>query len=119
MDRNIPFSFQTLTHFTLSKHLAYPDFASLALMPSLRQPLLPMVALPGPRARLDRTSSVAHSGDEGTEQPRIIQPQAPGKRSCLQRAIAGRDPVGNGEKSGTLSVTHLMENLPYQQDVQE
>lgn len=97
----------------------YPDFTSLVLMPSLHPPLLPTVALLEPSARLDRASSVACSGDEGSEQLRTTQPQAPGKQSHLHRAIVGRDPAGNGEKSRIFSVTHLMENLPYQQDVQK
>lgn len=119
VDRNIPFSFQILTDFTLSNLLTRPDFASPALLPSLCQPPLLTAVLLGPWVRLDCTSSVARSGDEGTEQLRITQPQALGKRSCLQRAIVGRDPVRKGEKSRTFSVTHLTENLLYQQDIQE
>lgn len=41
---------------------AHPDFGWPVLAPSLRPPLLS-----GPRAALDRTSSVARRGDEGTE----------------------------------------------------
>lgn len=103
MDRNIAFSFQTPTHFTLSKCPVYPDFASWLLLPFLQPPL----ELPEPQTGMNRTNSRWRH-----RAAKVTQPQALGKQSRLQRAKLGRDPGRNGEKSNNSLAIHLMETYP-------
>lgn len=107
MDRSVPFSFTTLTHFTLSKcpvYLSYPDFASQVLLPSLRPPL----ELLESQTNWDELHKLRMKAQcsQGNSAP------SSGKQSRLQRAKLGRDPARNGEKSNNSLAIHLMETYP-------
>lgn len=63
---------------------------------------------------LSRAGPHKFSGDEGTEQPRITHPSAPVKWKGNSRETSS---WGRAEKEDFLSF--LVENLPYQQDIQQ
>lgn len=104
MDRSVPFSFQTLTHFTLSKCPLYPEFAPWVLLLSLQPPL----ELLEPQTNWDELHKLRRKAQcsQGNSAPSL------GKQSRLQRAKLGRDPGRNGEKSNNSLAIHLMETYP-------